>query len=252
MPPLVNYMASASAINGPNELYQRILDGRAQLGRVTSVGGTALVSGDGLTADLDLSQGNPDPTWPLSVGTFGVMRQVRTRTAAAAGDDQAGIDVNGAGCATYNAPYLRVNGYVQTVANVRHFVGLVQTGQGFTACVTADAIAVEHVGFQFSTARPDTTWQFSRKGTGSHVLVDTGIAPGSVGSFILDIIDGQIVAALLSFAGLVLWSGTYTTDLPDSGGLDFAMGVETQTTASASFWFRDAFLAVRQCMSDAP
>lgn len=230
----------------------RILDGRAQVGRLTASSGASQIVGDGLLSEFDITGGNPDPTFSLSMSTFGLLRQVRTRTAGATADDQAGIESDGAVQTMFNSSYMRVNGYAATTTNVRHYIGLMNTGSGFTAGVTADDPGVAHVGFQFSTPRADTTWQFTRRGSGSTIVVDTNVAVGNAGSFIIDAGDDDTaVVSLLNWDGTVAWTEFYDADLP-TGSLDFTLGVETQTTASAGFWFRNALITIRRNMTDAP
>jgi hypothetical protein len=65
-----------------------------------------------------------------------------------------------------------------TITNVRFFAGLCQYGDRNYITVADDAERV-YAGYQFSTGRPDTNFQFVHDDSSTQTLVDTGLAPAT-------------------------------------------------------------------------
>lgn len=65
-----------------------------------------------------------------------------------------------------------------TLTNVRLFAGLCQYGDR-NYITTADDPGRVYAGYQFSTGRPDTNFQFVHDDSSTQTLVDTGLAPAT-------------------------------------------------------------------------
>lgn len=128
-------------------------------------------------------------------------------------------------------------------ANVRFFAGLSKYGT-YNNTIDSDDYNNHHLGITFSTARPDTNFQFlTRKASVGQTLTDTGVAPDASKIYDLEIefsLDGAAVRMRLSEVdGTILKADTaITTNLPlATSALDPTMGIRTLTTAAVGFRF---------------
>lgn len=126
--------------------------------------------------------------------------------------------------------------------DLRLFCGLSKYGT-YANTIDSDDYNNDHCGITFSTARPDTNFQFlSRKASVGQTLVDTGVAPDTSKSYDLEMeftgggtslrmrlteSDGTIVAA----------DETITTNLPTTFQFDPTMGIRTLADAAKGFKF---------------
>lgn len=130
--------------------------------------------------------------------------------------------------------------------NVRIFVGL-STIVG-ASNLDNDAITPEHIGIQYSTARPDTTWQFTSSGSGGQSLVDTGVGVSSFQDqhFLIDC-EGSGQARVTIFDGAMNEQFSHVfgdTEVPTANQpMFFFAGCQTQTTTTR--WFRHFFYKLR-------
>ena len=127
------------------------------------------------------------------------------------------------------------------LTNVRFFGGLSKYGT-YNNTIDSDDYNNDHLGITFSTARPDTNFQFlTRKVSVGQTLTDTGVAPDASKIYDLEIewsSSGTSVRMRLSeHDGTVIKADTtITTNLP-TAALDPPMGIRTLTTAAAGFRF---------------
>jgi len=74
--------------------------------------------------------------------------------------------------------YFTMRFKLPTITNVRFFAGLCQyTDRDYIT--TADDPGRIYAGYQFSTGRPDTNFQFAHDDSSTQTLVDTGVAPAT-------------------------------------------------------------------------
>ena len=132
------------------------------------------------------------------------------------------------------------------LTNVRFFAGLSKYGT-YNNTIDSDDYNADHLGITFSTARPDTNFQFlTRKVSVGQTLTDTGVAPDASKIYDLEIewsSSGTSVRMRLSEhdGTIVKADTTITTNLP-TAALDPTMGIRTLTTAAAGFRFYRAEL----------
>lgn len=137
------------------------------------------------------------------------------------------------------APRFRTRVHIEQITDIRMFVGLVDSDTVSEGGVDSDDPSRGYIGFQFSSARPDTNWQLIRKSSsgGTQTIVDTGIA-GATGALAFDqnwtssttvelsILNattrealyesGEISTNLIS-AGTDVWHFSYARPLTGSG-----------------------------------
>ncbi|MEQ1849248.1 MAG: hypothetical protein ABL890_01520, partial [Candidatus Peribacteraceae bacterium] len=136
-----------------------------------STGGGTTVNGYGTTVTNDTTVSHPTPT-----ETFGYMTNFAT---AATTNDTAGTS-------SVNTTWFRgsttgANGFffkarvgVVDTTSIRVFTGLIN--QTIATAVAGDNPTGHLIGFQFSTNRADTNWQFTTKDNTTQNVVNTGIA----------------------------------------------------------------------------
>lgn len=125
------------------------------------------------------------------------------------------------------------------LTNVRFFCGLTKYGT-YNNVIDSDDYGNDHCGLTFSTARPDTNFQFLSRNA-AQTLVDTGVAPDAAKIYDLEIEFSSAGASLRMRLSehdgtVVAADTTITTNLPTLA-LDPSMGIRTLTTAAAGFRF---------------
>tara|TARA_R110002020_G_scaffold18350_4_gene64168 strand:- start:2059 stop:3306 length:1248 start_codon:yes stop_codon:yes gene_type:complete len=125
------------------------------------------------------------------------------------------------------------------LTNVRFFAGVTKYGT-YNNTIDSDDYANDHCGITFSTARPDTNFQFVTRNA-AQTLVDTGVAPDAAKIYDLEIEFSSAGAScrmrLSEVDGTILKADTtITTNLPTLA-MDPTMGIRTLTTAAAGFRF---------------
>lgn len=116
-----------------------------------------------------------------------------------------------------------------SLAVCRIFVGL--TDGAMVNELNSDTNAANKIGLQFSTARPDTNFQFVRRDATTQTLVDTGVAPTVSTTYHLTVVAASatsVTVTLRSASGASLATATYTTLLPAStAGMQVGAGIQT-------------------------
>ena len=131
-----------------------------------------------------------------------------------------------------------------TITNVRVFAGMCQyTDRDYIT--TADNPGKVYAGYQFSTARPDTNFQFVHDTSSTQTLVDTGVAPATDVVYQVELeysSDGTALRGRMSNSdGGVLMADTMHTasDITNNNQIDFApyLGVVTLAEEMKQFRF---------------
>lgn len=205
-----------------------------------SAGGGTTINGIGTTVTSDTTVSHS------SDETFGYMANFAT---AATSNDTAGTS-------SINTTFFRgstagANGFffsarigVVDTTSIRTFVGL--GNQTIATMVGADAPTGHHIGFQYSTNRSDTNWQFEMRDGTTQNVVNTGVAftankvydlsfycvnqCNSVSWQIKNITDGTIT------------KGSTSSNLPGaSTSLRMVVGVSTLTTTAKNIRMQQAY-----------
>ncbi len=122
-------------------------------------------------------------------------------------------------------PILVIKFKLGSTTDIRFFAGLSET----TSFVNADDIGVEVVGVQYSTARPDTNWQFIAHDGTTQTTTDSGVAVDTLAHYMMvdAVTPTSVKVSILDAAFVELASTTFTTGLP-AGSKDMGMssGIE--------------------------
>ena len=107
---------------------------------------------------------------------------------------------------------------ISPITSTRIFIGV--SDQGLSTMVDSDNPVGNYVGLQFSSARPDTNWQFVAKNAVTQNLQDSGVAV-STGTFFVrvsgtDLAGGSWLIELFNAAFGPVASYTFTTNIPHS------------------------------------
>jgi hypothetical protein len=123
-----------------------------------------------------LANVNTTASTPAVTETYGFMSNLAT---AATANDSAGVDTTIAmffrgSTAGANGFFFNSRIAVVDTTTIRLFTGL--SNQTTTTMAGADNPAGNYVGFQYTTGRSDTTWQFVTKDNTTQTVVDTNLA----------------------------------------------------------------------------
>jgi len=207
------------------------LDSGMQIGQITAGNSSTVMSGSGIYFGNSLTVDN---THTKGVDRYG--RYYQAITSALSGNNAGQTHGDQAfrmdqQHATYHAMSL------SSVASVRVFCGQIQgTGVNFASCVDSDTLGAPGFGFQFSTPRGDTNWQFISWDGSNQTTTNTGVAAAATTlyQFEIDVLSTSAVSwKILDYTGATLASGTATATLP-SATVAFlsAQAIETETTAT--------------------
>jgi hypothetical protein len=223
------------AINAAGAAYPLQVHPSWQIGRaLPNPSSTTAMRGDGMLASIvhsDTSSALPNPT--DGNGVF-----FEQTTAASAGTDALTRGSSNIPQAYQCRPYMiQKFKFTGVVTSVRMFAGFTDSSPG---PIGADAPTDNYVGVQFSTARPDTNFQFVRNDGGTPpAAVDSGIAPvqGTVYYVVVDYQSAtSCTVSLLSNLFVVLASTTFTTDLPPvTNAPNFLLGVRALSASARAF-----------------
>ena len=141
--------------------------------------------------------------------------------------------------------YFSMRFSLPTLTNVRLFAGLCQyTDRDYIT--TADNPGRIYAGYQFSTGRPDTNFQFVHDTSASQELVDTGLAPATDVVYNIELeytSDGTVLRGRISNAvtGAILMADTTHTgsNIATNKLIDYApyLGVVTLAEEMKQFRF---------------
>jgi hypothetical protein len=236
------------------ELLQRLANGDGQHAyfAASTVSSAPYYYGTGIFGAIDITADQPNPSVPAyQIGTGGGGRTLSTRISGATAGDRTGAKTTGSssGFNITNRPYIFLRGSMAGVigspADVRYFIGLCDGG--YANGVFNDTPSANCIGFQFSTSRSDTAWQFIRNDT-SLVVVDTGVAHNLARGFIIDMIDDSprtLRVAITDPFGAVAFETTVTTQIPATT-LHLGMGVQTLTAAYKQIFVQEGTLINRR------
>lgn len=122
----------------------------------------------------------------------------------------------------------------------RYFIGCAVTNNAATASGTDD-FADSAIGFQYSTTRGDTNWQFIVNSNGAQTNVDTGVAVTTDEFIFAYEVVGTSRADwyIWDNGGVLLASGTVTAGLPTETTTNFHAVCRTLTAATAyhKMWY---------------
>jgi hypothetical protein len=200
-----------------------------------TTGGSTTVNGYGTTVTNDTTVSHPAAT-----ETFGYMTNFAT--AATAGDTAGTSSVNTTffrGSTTgANGFFFRARVGVVDTASVRLFTGL--ANQTIATMVQADNPAGNHIGFQYSTGRADTNWQFERKDNTTQSVTDTGIAVTASKVYEMTFYcNAQCTTVFWQLDNVTdgtTAQGSVTTNLPtNSTAMRIVHGVDAITTTARNY-----------------
>lgn len=203
----------------------------SQIGQVTAGSSSTLMTGTGIFAG---STSTVDAARTVGVNQFG--RYYESDTSTVSGNN-AGNRVGDA-CFRMDEPSILImNLGITSVANIRFFAGNINAvGTNFANCVDADTLGSPGYGVQFSTPRGDTNFQIVSYDGTTQTTTNSGVAAAAniLYSFEFRIISATSVQwKIYSSAGVLLASGTITTNLPSSTTTFFTTSAcETETTAA--------------------
>lgn len=126
---------------------------------------------------------------------------------------------------------------ISSVANVRVFCGeIAAIGVNFANCVDADTLGSLGFGFQFSTPRGDTKWQFITWNGTTQTTADTGVtvAANTLYQFEIEVVsETEVIWSIYDSNGVLLAANTATATLPASTTQFLCVeAIETETTAT--------------------
>lgn len=200
-----------------------------------SAGATTTINAVGCAATNDTTLSTPAVT-----ETYGFMTNFATSTTLndTAGSSQNVVSVfrgsqNGANGFFFNARVAVVD-----TTLVRLFTGL--GNQTTAVMVQNDNPAGHHVGFQYSTARGDTTWQIESKDGTTQTIVDTGIPVTAAKVYDMYLFCTPQCASISwridNVTDGTTAEGTKSTNLPGgSTAMRMITGVSTLTTAAKNY-----------------
>ncbi len=199
---------------------------------ILTPGGGTTVNGYGTTVTNDTTVSHPTP-----IETFGYMSNFATSTTSA---DDAGTST--ATSSVFRGANSGSGGFffsarIGTIENtsIRVFSGL--ANQTIATMVGGNDPAGHHIGFQFSTPRTDTNWQFESKDGSTQAVTDTGMPYRS--NHVYDqyfYCSDACTTVFWRLDNVTLGTsaeGSVTSNLPGvSTAMRMVLGVETQTTAA--------------------
>lgn len=197
---------------------------------------TTTVTAFGTTTTNSTTLSHPTPTEALPYAT-------NFATSTTSGNESGLISVNTiafrGSAAGFNGFYYFSRVIVIDTANVRLFSGLT-SATSLANTFGSDNPAGNFAGYQFSTARVDTNWQFFTKDNTTQALANTGMAVTANNVYDMYFYvtpQGTVINwRIENLTAGTATSGATSSNLPtNSTAMRISIGVETQTTAARNF-----------------
>ncbi len=219
---------------------QNALFGNLIMSITTGAGTTVNGYGTTVTNDTTVSH-------PAAGETFGYMTNFATSTTA---NDEAGT--SSTNVAFFRGSTAGANGFfyyarvgVVDTTSITVYSGMAD--QTIATMVGADNPAGNHVGFQFSTGRGDTNWQFETRDGTTQNVVNTGLA--FTANKVYDLMFtctkrcASITWEIRNVTDGTSAMGTTSNNLPTAGtALRMVLGVETETTAARNIRMQQLYV----------
>jgi hypothetical protein len=203
----------------------------AQTGQITAGASATIMVGYGIYAGNTLTADN---TRTKGANQYGRFYQAITSAVSGNNAGQTHNDV----AFRMDQPHTTEHAMgISSAAAIRVFCGQIEgTGVNFSNCVDANTLGGKGFGFQFSTPRGDTTWQFITYDGTTQTVADTGVTVTAnvLYQFQIEVVSStEVYWEVYDSVGVLSASGTATATLPSSTTTFLsAQAIETETTAT--------------------
>lgn len=203
----------------------------AQSGQITAGGSATVMAGTGIYAGNTLTV---DDTHTKDVNQYGRYYQAITSN----------VSGNNAGHTHGDQAFRMDQAHttfhamgISSAAGIRVFAGQITViGTNFANCVDANTLGSTGFGFQFSTPRGDTTWQFVTYDGTTQTVANTGVTvtANTLYQFQIEVVSAtEVLWSIYDADGVLLAAGTATATLPAST-TKFLTAEAIETNAAAT------------------